>query len=94
MTDKEQIRNYIEELHDSHRGSSGSWYFRLALRNVLHFIDTMESGQVFPDYIERAVKIDAGGYPYISCDIELYDYDKELPLAQKGDKVKILVIKE
>jgi hypothetical protein len=40
------------------------------------------------------VKIDAGGYPYISCDIELYDYDKDQPLAQKGDKVKILVIKE
>ena len=44
--------------------------------------------------IDTVVKIDAGGYPYVDRTIELYDYDKDIPLAKRGDKVKILVIKE
>ena len=44
--------------------------------------------------IDAVVKIDAGGYPYVDRTIELYDYDKDIPLAKRGDKVKILVIKE
>lgn len=43
--------------------------------------------------IEREVKIDAGGYPYIP-QIELYDYEKDIPLAKEGEKVKVIVIKE
>jgi hypothetical protein len=43
--------------------------------------------------IEREVKTDAGGYPCIDCYIEFYDYDKDIPLAKEGDKVKIVVIK-
>lgn len=39
------------------------------------------------------VKEDAGGYPYIPV-IELYDYDNDVPLAKKGDKVKIIIVKE
>lgn len=39
------------------------------------------------------VKIDAGGYPYIP-QIELYDYDKDVPLAKEGDKYKVVLIKE
>ena len=46
------------------------------------------------DVIERTVKVDAGGYPYIDCNIELYDYDKDIPLAQKGDKVKVVILKD
>ena len=46
------------------------------------------------DAIERTVKVDAGGYPYIDCNIELYDYDKDIPLAQKGDKVKVVILKD
>ena len=41
--------------------------------------------------IEREVKVDAGGYPYIDV-TELYDYDKDRPLAKKGDKVKLIII--
>jgi hypothetical protein len=41
--------------------------------------------------IEREVKVDAGGYPYIDV-TELYDYDKNRPLAKKGDKVKLIII--
>lgn len=39
------------------------------------------------------VKEDACGYPYIPV-IELYDYDNDVPLAKKGDKVKVIIIKE
>lgn len=45
--------------------------------------------------IERTVKVDAGGYPYIDCQsIELYDYDKDKPLAKEGQKVKVIIILE
>jgi hypothetical protein len=43
--------------------------------------------------IDVEVKVDAGGYPYIDKTIELYDYDKDIPLAKAGEKVKVLVIK-
>lgn len=43
--------------------------------------------------IERTVKVDAGGYPYID-ETELYDYEKDEPTAKKGDKVKVLILKE
>ena len=39
------------------------------------------------------VYIDAGGYPYIP-QLELYDYDKDIPLANEGDKYKVILIKE
>lgn len=42
---------------------------------------------------ETKVKIDAGGYPYIPI-IELYDYEKDIPLANVGDEVKVIIIKE
>ena len=44
--------------------------------------------------LDAVVKIDAGGYPYVNATIELYDYDKDIPLAKEGDKVKILVIRK
>ena len=43
--------------------------------------------------IEREVKEDAGGYPYIDA-TELYDYDNDKPLAKTGDKVKVVFIKD
>ena len=63
------------------------------------FIDAIEYGmklqkkQMIKDAYEREVKVDAGGYPYIP-QMELYDYDKDEPLAKKGEKVKVVVIKE
>lgn len=42
---------------------------------------------------KHEVKVDAGGYPYIP-QIELYDYDKDIPLAKEGDKYKVILIKE
>jgi hypothetical protein len=43
--------------------------------------------------IEREVKVDAGGYPYIDA-TELYDYENDRPLAKAGDKVKVVFIKD
>ena len=39
------------------------------------------------------VHIEAGNYPYIP-QIELYDYDKDIPLAKEGDRYKVVLIKE
>lgn len=49
--------------------------------------------QMMKDAIEREVKVDAGGYPYIDS-TELYDYDNDKPLAKAGDKVKVMFIKD
>lgn len=49
--------------------------------------------QMMAKAVDATVHIDAGGYPYIP-QIELYDYDKDIPLAKKGDKYKVILIKE
>lgn len=49
--------------------------------------------QMTKDATEVTVHIEAGNYPYIP-QIELYDYDKDEPLAKKGDKYKVVLIKE
>ena len=41
---------------------------------------------------EREVKVDVGGYPYVDF-TELYDFDKDIPLAKEGDKVKLVIVK-
>ena len=48
--------------------------------------------QMMEKAIDVEVKVDAGGYPYIDQIIELYDYDKDVPLAKAGEKVKVIVI--
>ena len=49
--------------------------------------------QMMVEAIDVEVKVDAGGYPYIPL-IELYDYDKDIPLAKMGDKYKVVLIKK
>ena len=49
--------------------------------------------QMMANAVEREVKVDAGGYPYIDA-TELYDYDKEKPLAKQGDKVKVIILND
>lgn len=49
--------------------------------------------QMMKNATEVTVHIDAGGYPY-TPEIELYDYDKDIPLAKEGDKYKVVLIKE
>ena len=55
--------------------------------------DKWKEEQLMKDAFDVEVKVDAGGYPYIP-QIELYDYDKDMPLAKKGDKYKVILIKE
>ena len=62
-----------------------------ALESFKDYLDTLEVKEV--DTIEREVKEDAGGYPFIEA-TELYDYDSDKPLAKAGDKVKIMFIKD
>ncbi|UKK52118.1 hypothetical protein L6472_05940 [Prevotella sp. E13-17] len=49
--------------------------------------------QLMKDATEVTVHVDAGNYPYIP-QTELYDYDKDIPLAKEGDKYKVILIKE
>lgn len=49
--------------------------------------------QMMAKSVDVTVHIEAGNYPYIP-QIELYDYDKDIPLAKEGDKYKVILIKE
>lgn len=49
--------------------------------------------QLLAKAVDTTVHIDAGNYPYIP-QMELYDYDKDIPLAKEGDKYKVILIKE
>lgn len=49
--------------------------------------------QLMAKAVDATVHIDAGGYPYIP-QMELYDYDNDIPLAKEGDKYKVILIKE
>lgn len=44
-----------------------------------------------PEY--KRNKMTECGYPYIP-QMELYDYDKDAPLAKEGDRYKVILIKE
>ena len=63
-------------------------------KKMLSFIDTLEvKEQMMAKAVDATVHIEAGNYPYIP-QIELYDYDKDVPLAKEGDKYKVVLIKE
>ena len=92
---KEWIRSQLDKSYAN--------YGETKMMELTHFdgyamLDAIEFGanwykkQMIKDAYEREVKVDAGGYPYIP-QMELYDYDKDVPLAKKGDKVKVIVIK-
>ena len=49
--------------------------------------------QMMANATEVTVHIEAGNYPYIP-QLELYDYEKDVPLAKEGDKYKVILIKE
>jgi len=79
-------------------------YGEAKMMELTHFdgyamLDAIEFGanwykkQMIKDAYEREVKVDAGGYPYIP-QMELYDYDKDIPLAKEGDRYKVILIKE
>ena len=67
--------------------------YRLQLRRAVCFGAKLQKEQMMAKAIGVEVKVDAGGYPYIP-QIELYDYDKDIPLAEVDDKYKVILIKE
>lgn len=77
---KEQLRDLCYQCEKN--------YDTVFYRGEQHAIKMMKEGA-----IERTVKEDAGGYPYID-ETELYDYEKDEPTAKKGDKVKIIILKD
>ena len=58
-----------------------------------HYFANWQKTQMIKNATEVTVHIDAGGYPYIP-QMELYDYDKDVPLAKEGDRYKVVLIKE
>ena len=82
------LNKEIQYLHQRYPEIS----FAKLSRIVVHVAKWKEE-QMMKKAIEREVKIDAGGYPYIEA-TEFYDYENDKPLAKEGDKIKIIIIKE
>ena len=82
------LGEYINELSKQFPEVSFAKLSRIAVR-----VAKWQKEQIMKDAIEREVKEDAGGYPYIDA-TELYDYDNDNPLAKAGDKVKVVVVKD
>lgn len=85
----EDLGEYINELSKQFPEVSFAKLSRIAVRMA-----RWQKKQMMNEAVEQEIKVDAGGYPYISCNIEFYDYKNDKPLANKGDKVKVLVLKE
>jgi hypothetical protein len=64
-----------------------------AMLDAIEFGAKWKEKKMMRNAIDVTVHIDSGGYPYIP-QIEFYDYDKDVPLAKKGDKYKVVLIKE
>ena len=62
------------------------------IKIACHFAQWQKQ-RMMKDATDVTVHVDAGGYPYIP-QMELYDYDKDIPLAKEGDKYRVVLIKE
>ena len=89
---KEQLKNN-EPVSEDLKKFAEEWDESLYRSDAVIAGADWKERQMIKDAIEVEVKIDAGGYPYIPI-IELYDYDKDVPLAKDGDKVKVILVKE
>lgn len=85
----EDLGEYINKLSKQFPEVSFAKLSRIAVR-----VAKWQKAKMVADAIDVEVKVDAGGYPYIDKTIELYDYDKDIPLAKEGDKYKVVLIKE
>ena len=85
---EEAIRKYEQRL-EKENPATEAYDFASAIR----FGANWQKEQMMAKAVDIEVKVDAGGYPYIP-QMELYDYDKDIPLAKKGDKYKVILIKE
>ena len=87
------IKDELERLIRNYRfySSTEAKYRYEAYKELSEWLNGLNITDV--DAIEREVKEDAGGYPYIDA-TELYDYDNDKPLAKAGDRVKVVFIKD
>ena len=83
---EEAIKKYLKSLRKSHfEGYDIERAFKKGAQ--------WQKERILNNATEREVKVDVCGYPYIDF-TELYDYDKDIPLAKEGDKVKLVIIGE
>ena len=87
MTAEEYVKHYA-----SGQGGYESVPVDIALR-AIEYAKREAKQQMMAKAVDATVHIEAGNYPYIP-QIELYDYDKDVPLAKEGDKYKVVLIKE
>lgn len=69
-----------------------SWVQDAMVNEFIHGAQWKDK-QLMAKAVDVTVHSDAGGYPCIP-QIELYDYDKDIPLAKEVDKYKVILIKE
>ena len=67
--------------------------YKLQLRRAVVYGAKWQMAQMIKDATDVTVHVDAGGYPYIP-QMELYDYDNDVPIAKEGDRYKVVLIKE
>ena len=85
----EQVIHKYEQRLEKENPATEAYDFASAIR----FGANWKKQQMMKNAVDATVHIDAGGYPYIP-QMELYDYDKDIPLAKEGDKYKVILIKE
>ena len=93
---QEELSENLEEAANFYADTHTEWF---DADNNPHVSPAFKAGvkwykeQMMSKAIDVEVKVDAGGYPYIP-QMELYDYDKDVPLAKAGDRYKVVLIKE
>lgn len=92
---EEPVSNDLEEAASQYPSIicqiSPQW--KSEVENVFKEGAKWQKERILNNATEREVKVDICGYPYIDF-TELYDYDKDIPLAKEGDKVKLVIIEE
>ena len=92
---EEPVSNDLEEAADNYVGHAPEIDEDLSCftkRNAFIAGAQWQKERILNVATEREVKVDVGGYPYIDF-TELYDFDKDIPLAKEGDKVKLVIVK-
>jgi hypothetical protein len=93
---EEPVSNDLEEAAENYVGHApeiGEDLSCFTNRNAFIAGAQWQKERILNNATEREVKVDVCGYPYIDF-TELYDYDKDIPLAKEGDKVKLVIIEE
>ena len=89
----EDLEEAVDEYAPDFSNSIASKAAVNAVRDAFKAGAKWQKEQMMENATEVTVHVDAGGYPYIP-QVELYDYDKDIPLAKEGDKYKVVFIEE